>query len=194
MMNKFILSLLLISSTAMAATEPGFSGEELPIQTDRSRCIINAGGRMVDYGVMSRWQLQDTGRDGELTPGARTLPVTVACAFTQEFQLKIAGNSSMAGQVRYGNSGWLKLRVNNLRVDGRATGIIVTSPDEGTREVASGSSAVSDGSVFSPYRDGQKVTGRTVTFDMMLEPRLSERDSRVGAPTESEAGLRITLE
>lgn len=193
-MNIIIMLLLLLSGTATAAVESGFGDAEPPMQTDRSRCVISAGGSMVDYGVMSRWQLQETGRGGELTPGVRTIPVTVACAFTQDFRLRIAGHSSMAGQVRYGNSAWLKLRVSNLRVDGRSTGIVVTSPDEGAREVASGSSAVSDGSLFSPFSDGQRVTGRTVTFDLKLEPRLSEQDSRVGAPTESEAGLRITLE
>lgn len=194
MMNKFILALLLVCTTATAAMEPGFSGGEPLMQADRSHCVISAGGRMVDYGVMSRWQLQETGRGAELTPGVRTLPVTVACAYTQEFRLRMVGNSNLAGQVRYGNSGWLKMRVNNLRVDGRATGIVVSSPNESAREVASGSAAVSDGSLFSPYSEGQRVTGRTVTFNLILEPRLSERDSRVGAPTESEAGLRITLE
>lgn len=194
MMNKLILTLLMACTTATAAVEPGFSVGEPPIPEDRSRCVISAGSGTVDYGVMSRWQLLPTGRGGELTPGLRTLPVTIACAYSQDFRLRIAGSSSMAGQVRYGNSGWLKLRVSNLRVDGRATGIVVTSPDEGTREAASGSAAIVDGSLFSPHSDGQKVQGRTVTFDLKLEPRLSERDSRVGAPTESEAGLRITLE
>lgn len=194
MMNKFLMTLLLASTTATATVEPGFSDGDAPMQADRSRCVISAGGRMVDYGVMSRWQLQETGRGAELTPGVRTLPVTVACGYTQEFRLRMVGNSSLAGQVRYGNSGWLKMRVNNLRVDGRATGIVVSSVDEGAREVPSGSASVSDGSLFTPYSDGQRVTGRTVTFDLVMEPRLSERDSRVAAPTESEAGLRITLE
>lgn len=194
MMNKFNLMLLLVSITLTTTAASGVSDGQAPVQADRSRCVISAGGSTVNYGVMSRWQLQETYRGGELTPGIRTLPVTVACAFTQDFRMRIAGNSSTAGEVRYGNNGWLKLRVNNLRVDGRATGMVVTSPAEGAREAASGSATVSDGSVFSPCSDGQKVTGRTVTFDLIVEPRLSGRDTRVGAPTTSEAGIRITLE
>ncbi|CCG88530.1 hypothetical protein EPIR_3167 [Erwinia piriflorinigrans CFBP 5888] len=157
-------------------------------------CVIRTVREVIDYGVLSRWQLQETSRAGELTPGARTLPVTVACPYAQSFRLRIDGTSSVAGQVRYGRSGWLKLQASNLRVDGMFSGMTVASPDKGSRSVSVGNAALEDGSVIIPNNGGQAVTGRTVTFDLVIEPRLAEKDNRVTVPLESEAGLRITLE
>jgi hypothetical protein len=181
-----------LSAGAMAA-EAGFSAGNGSIQEDRSQCMIRAGREVVDYGVLSRWQLQETSRAGELTPGARSLPVTIACPYAQNFRISINGTSNVGRLVRYGRSGWLKLQATNLRVDGMPTGMTVESPDEGSRAVTSGTAALEDGSVIIPRNGGQIVTGRTVTFDLVLEPRLAEHASRVTAPLESEAGLRITL-
>ncbi|RMT64915.1 hypothetical protein ALP29_200417 [Pseudomonas syringae pv. avii] len=163
----------------------------LPIDT---RCSLTAGGGVVDYGTLSRWQLQDaqTGHNN-VTFGKRTLTINVACPFSQIMRLTVRGERSIRGDFRYGNRGSMIVRLFDAQIDGESVQIASNTPDGIIKGAVGDSVLLRPSESFSAISNGQLAKGKTFTARLEIDPTLPEADARVSAHEVNEANLTIEL-
>jgi hypothetical protein len=166
---------------------PGFTAMD-------SRCSLSAGGATVDYGVMSRWELQDaTGESNALTPGKRTVTVTVVCPYVQPMRLSLRGEAAANGNLRYGDKGHLRLHLREAELDGRSVQVATTTSNGVLNASPTSTLVLAPGQTFAAASGGAVASGRTLTLRLDLEPILPEGEARVSAQRISEAQLTLEL-
>ncbi len=190
---KPMLSIALLSAALTAgATEP--VNGNVAVMESAGECVIHVAREEIEYGVMTNWQLQKTDKPGVLTPGERTVPVTVTCAHSQPFNLRLSGERNARGQLRYGRYGWMRVQITNLHLDGKSVSFALRGGQGDNRQLVFGSAVLHEDSIITPWMDGHAARGRTMAFEIVLEPRVAEGNSSVSAPDVSEGSIRLTLE
>ena len=173
-----------------SSVKPVLGASILPID---ARCSISTGVRVIDYGTQSRWQLQDVGGSQQVTPGKRTLMVSVVCPYTQTMRLSVRGDKAGNGDLRYGERGSVSLHIQNAQLDEQDVQLTKTTPDG----VPGGSSVsqlrLQPGDIIAATRNGIITKGKRFTARVELTPVMAEGDSRVSARQYSEANLVLNL-
>lgn len=193
-LTTLILALLNSQKTVAASPENDRPIDPPSILPVDSHCSLSAGGAVVDYGALSRWQLQDaTGGVGSLTPGKRTLRVNVVCPYTQGMRLTLRGESASNGNLRYGDRGYMHIQLLDAQLDGETVQVATTTFDG----VLSGSPAsaltLQPGQTFAAITKGALAKGRSLTLSMEIEPILPEEETRVSSRRVSETQLTLEL-
>ncbi|WP_213878244.1 fimbrial protein [Pseudomonas sp. dw_358] len=183
-MNRYVVSLLLLGLTLESAARAATM--TLPVDV---RCTVSFGNDQVDYGTVSRWQLQDaqTGPH-EVTFGKRTLMLSVICPYSQTIRLRLYGERNASGDLRYGDRGRLILRLSDAQLDGKNVQLVSSRPDGVVEGSTHDSLWLQPGQVFAPGIDGKALTAR-----IEIEPILPETEARVGSLRSSESRFRIEL-
>ena len=196
MMKKCIpfgLLVTLLSGSAvqaMPAPQPDhFGAGGMP--QDR-RCTINVSSQDVDFGTLSRWQMQETGRGNTVSPGQRTLALSVSCPYSQPLHIMVQGEPAGDGNLRYGHAGSLQLDIHDAQVDGQPVQLIPVSRDRIRKGGEQAGLRLGPGSGVAASRNGSLVSGKTFTARLEVRPQLPERETRVTARQQSET--RLTLE
>lgn len=158
-----------------------------------NRCSLSVGAPVIDYGIQSRWQLQDAGGPQRVTPGKRSLTLYVNCPYSQAMHLTLRGERADNGELRYGNRGSVALRLKETQLDGQSVQVAAVTPDG----VINGGEQVSlrllpDNS-FAPVHNGRLLKGKSFTARIELEPIMPESAARVSARQVSEASLTLEL-
>lgn len=159
-----------------------------------ARCTLSLGNGTIDYGSLTRAQLQDvTGAHKAVTPGKRTILLTVVCPYTQSMQLVFRGDQTPRGYFRYGEHGSLRVRLAGIRMDGRAVQAVSTTPDGGVNGEVTEAEYLKVGQTISPSTNGKLARGKVLTARLEVEPILPEKAALVSHEKTSEANVSIEL-
>lgn len=192
LMITVVAGLLLGQSiTAQAAVTilPQMPGT-LPVDT---RCAISTGTPVIDYGSLSRGQLQDTVNRQTLTFGKRTLMLSVVCPYSQALQLTLRSGRAANGDAQYGDRGSLAVQVLDAQVDGSGVQLTTTTPEGIVEGAPQPSLRWKPGQSFVATRNGHVVQGKSFNARVEIEPLLPESAARVAGREVYEAALTIEL-
>lgn len=187
---------LVLTSNAIAASQknhiqppPDMAAQ--PVQG--SRCTVSAGSANIDYGSLTRGQMQNlSGRGSSLTPGLRSLPITVSCPYSRVMTLTINGDRAANGSLRYGEYGSIRMHLKNAQVDGHSVLLAYTTANGEIIGATVSSQELLPGKSVSAIVNGRPIQGYSLTAELEILPILPERASRVWERTLNEA--RLTLE
>lgn len=157
------------------------------------RCTLSAGGQVIDYGHLSRWQLQQASNSQNLTFGKRELMLSVFCPFSQTMTFRLLGDRAANGELAYGHHGSLGFRVLEAQVDGRAVQLTLVTPGGITQGVAAWDVKLLAGQSFTASQNGQLVQGKSFNARIEVEPTLPEVSARVSGRQSAESNLTIEL-
>lgn len=189
-MLRPILLLLLcgLSSQKVIAT---LSTPALQPSASQSECNIKVNNKNIDYGQVSRWQLEKAdGASGLLTHGKRIVAADVVCTTAKPLQISVEGRRNEYGNFLYGRKGTLKLSLISLTVNGEAA-----LPDEITspfpqKENLSMPQKIMPGDVIVV---GKKNPVTQMTLQFEVEPLLTGSELNVPQRTENQGGFILTL-
>lgn len=193
-MKRFSLALfsaLLLSLTAQADLPPPvISGAD----TADTRCSLTLSATHIDYGTLSRGQLQEaSGAPQTLTPGKRQLMVSVLCPYTQTLRLTVHGEANPRGDFRYGSSAKMRVKLSSAQLDNQDVQLALSTPDGVLLKGAAGSWDVQPEQTFTPVISGQPAKGKALMLRLELEPVLTESEARISSRETSEASLNLEL-
>lgn len=194
--GRWLLALLMGVTGVSAAAPAPFPGLEvnpLPTLPPDTRCSLSVSNPVVDYGVMSRWQLEDMGV-GSVSPGTRSLTVSVVCPYPRAMLLRVEGEGSEQGGLRYGERGTTRLRLLDAQMDGNAVALRTVTPAGIITEIGGHILALNAGQRLAPVTQGKLAEGKTLTARLEIQPVLAKVDARVGSPQRSETMLTLTLD
>ncbi|MCU4369582.1 hypothetical protein [Acinetobacter courvalinii] len=165
---------------------------EMTILPVENLCEVSISNPDVDYGVLSRWQLQDVvGR--QVSFGKRTLTLSVVCPFKQTMRVVLRSSRSQEGQLQFGDQGRMSVRVIDAELEGKSTELGSIN-SEGILKGAS-----KDHLYLRPdfgmvaTQNGQPIKGKTFTARLEIEPLMSEKAARVTSLQVSEANFTLEL-
>lgn len=162
---------------------------QLPVDT---RCEVSTSSPVIDYGNLSRGQLQDRAGGRQLTPGQRTMTLNVTCPFSQTLRLKLLGDRAANGDLRYGHRGSLSLRIVNARLDGENVQMAANRGNGRQDKAGRSELSLQPGDSITVIRNGQPARGKNFTARIEVEPVIPLSAARASARETSEA--RITLD
>ncbi|MFP7606515.1 MULTISPECIES: DUF1120 domain-containing protein [Serratia] len=189
-MKRFMaLAGLLASLTAQSAElEPA----QLIPHPAESRCSVSASTDQIDYGRQTRWQLRTTPGTALLSPGERPVTIRVACPYRQTLRLKLQGETGPNGRLRYGDRGYLQVRLDSAQIDGHPANLTLSSAGEAETTVTL-PAMMPTNAVLTAGEPGRAEIGRSLSLQISLTPLLTEQDSRVSAQTDSRGALSFVL-
>ncbi|WP_343550978.1 fimbrial protein [Pantoea sp.] len=184
-MKAISVVLFFMFSTSARASE---FNPSLPAE---KRCIISASERDIDFGVQSRGQLQESNGGRRLSPGKRNLMINVVCPFAQTMVIAIQGDRAANGNLRYGDRGDVILRLLDVNLDGQHVQIVDTSAQGDA--AATNDMLLQPGQYVAATRNGQRLTGKTFSARIEIEPMVPEGDARVTQPHTTQSQLSLEL-
>ncbi|MGP0955598.1 fimbrial protein [Serratia sp. CY68758] len=194
--GRWLLALLMGVAGASAADPimpPGQESSPMPTLPPDTRCSLSVSNPVVDYGMMSRWQMEDMGA-GNVSPGTRTLMVSVVCPYSRTMILRVEGEASELGGLRYGERGATRLRLLDAQLDGNAVELRAITPAGVITDSGGHILALNAGQRLAPVMQGRLAEGKALTVRLEIQPVLAEGDARVGSRQRSETMLTLTLE
>ncbi|MGP2408153.1 hypothetical protein [Yersinia sp. 2545 StPb PI] len=190
----FIALMLGWGLSSLAGAEPALTEAQPPSLLVDTRCSLSLGGGVIDYGNQSRGQLQAASPGGNtLTPGKRTLTLSVVCPYTQPLRLALRGDRSGNGELRYGERGSVVVRLFDMQRDGESVQIMPVTPDGGVTGSASESQRLQPGQAVGATLNRQLVKGKVFSVRVEIEPIMTNEEARVGVSTTKESLLTLEL-
>lgn len=193
-MKTFIATVMLgmiitqgVNAKVQVQNMPNLSGINGGIN---SGCHFSVSSTQIDYGEMSRWQLQDVSNGRTVTPGKRTLTLTAVCPFSQKIRLAVRGNRSSHGEIRYGDRGWISLNIVDAQLDGKSVQMSGITADN---QIKGLTNKLIPGEYFAATLNGQFARGKSFTARLEITPEIPETAARVASQQSSEAALTIEL-
>lgn len=188
--NLFAASLMLVTFCSLASEHVNGHFPPAPQMPVDSRCQISTSNSNVDYGLQSRWQMQDVdGSSQAATPGKRQLSVTVVCPFTHDMRIKVMGERNIRGGFRYGTAGELRVRIISAQLDGESVSIALTTSGGAMLGAPQETLALLPNQTFSAVRGNQPAQGKAFNVRLEIEPVLRDQDARVGSRQANESSL-----
>ncbi|MBE4810065.1 MULTISPECIES: fimbrial protein [unclassified Enterobacter cloacae complex] len=189
------VSLLLFSVCALATPSGSGHFQQAPqIPAVDPRCQISTSTTDIDYGLQSRWQMQDVdGRRQAVTPGKRQLSVTVVCPYTHNMRLKVMGGRTVRGEFRYGASGELQVRVTGAQLDGRDVPVALTSSAGALLGAPQEILTLLPDQTFSAVSGNLPSQGKTFNVRLEIQPVLTDNDARVSSRQANGASVSFEL-
>ncbi|KHN51566.1 DUF1120 domain-containing protein [Pectobacterium fontis] len=157
-----------------------------------TRCNLSVSNPVVDYGIMSRWQLQDLAR-GSVSPGMRSLMFNAVCPYTRTIKLLVQGEGGERGDLRYGEHGVTRLRLMDVQLDGHAVELRTLTSTGELKNGGSHAMMLTPGTQLIPVLDGRPVRGKALTARLEIQPILAESEAQVSSPLRSESMLTFSL-
>lgn len=198
-MNVFCgrwLLVLLMGVTGANAADPitpsGLETTPMPTLPPDTRCRLSVSNPVVDYGMMSRWQLEDIGV-GSVSPGTRSLTISVVCPYSRTMSLRVEGEASEGG-LRYGEHGTTHLHLLDAQLDGNAVELRSVTPAGVITDSGGYRLALNAGQRLAPVIQGRLAEGKTLTARLEIQPVLAEGDAHVSSRQRSETMLTLTLD
>lgn len=193
-MKKYALALFLVMATSgcLAAGPVSVSSDPGAIQMPDARCQMSVSNSNVDYGLQSRWQMQDVdGTSQAVTPGKRQLSVTVICPYTHAMRLTVLGDRTPRGEFRYGDTGKLLVRVISAQLDGQTVSVALSTPEGLLRSAPQDTLVVLPNQPFSAVTGNQPAHGKALNVRLEIQPMVTDNDARVSSRQVSESTLSV---
>ncbi|WP_354678031.1 hypothetical protein [Cupriavidus plantarum] len=149
-----------------------------------SHLMVSEGG--LDYGPMTRYRLESSGRGTDLSLGKRRMTMNVTCNRASMlgivFRAPSVGTEYVFGSVG-GKSGKVTLLMSEAQVDGQPAQL-GNATGAGTLPATLGSSArFTPGQAIVPVIDGRPAQGMRFSATVEIDPTVPRGDSQVAAPT-----------
>jgi len=172
-----VLSLCLLALTLPMAGEAA-----------AGQCSVSLSQPQVDYGRLLRGELlgEQPGRH-EVFLGTRLSQLNVVCPDAVPMVLRLDGVPAGTDGFRFGQSGSLRLRFKQARVDGQA--VVLVQEQAG----ASVSAQLRPGVTVVAQSAGRPVTGRTLSAQIEIDTYLPSAATAVRSETRLEGGVRFEL-
>lgn len=168
-------------------------GPQMMQPTD-DRCSLSTSSSTVDYGIQSRWQLQEVAGNAQaLTPGRRQLMLMVMCPYNHSLRLTFHGDANSRGDFQYGRTGGMAVKVLSAQLDSRDVQLALSTPEGVLLKSPVSTLALSPEQTLTPVVNGQSAQGKALTLQIELVPVLSESEARVTRQEASEASLQVEL-
>lgn len=193
LLTSLILIFALTPLSKASSAYPGVVEQALPSLPVDTRCSLSIGTPVIDYGSQSRWQLQDTTNSNEVTPGKRTLMLSVTCPYTQTMRLALHGDRSANGTLRYGAQGHVNIRLLEAQLDGQTVQVVTLTPGNSINDTPSDIIQLRPGDSFAAVRNGHLAKGKSFTARLEIEPVLTDSAARVSAHQTNESNLTLEL-
>jgi hypothetical protein len=190
----FFVVLVLIPSTGAIATRSDTLVIGASALLEGTQCMVTVGPTTINYGSLSRWQLQKSGVAQHLTPGKRTLILTVTCPFNQEIRLSMEGNAAPNGQLRYGEEGYATVRLSEVMADGHEAMVALIEGDGNVVDTSETSLFIKPGSRWEVVNARGKVRARSVTARLEVEPIIPDWAAKVSGEQVSESALTLSVD
>lgn len=185
--GRWALALLIATGSAGAA---GFGVmPELPVE---SRCTLWVSSPVVDYGQLSRWQLQEM-PGGKVTLGRRSVTLSVACPYTQTIKLLVQGDASEHGGLRYGRHGYTRFRLLDAQLDGNPVELRPLSQAGLPMDTHGQVLPLAAGQRITPVVQGRLAEGKAFMARLEIQPVMTEDEARAPSRQRSESTLTLTL-
>lgn len=192
---RWSLALLMgitFTSTANTPIPLGIGGSMVPPMPADTNCTMSVSSPVVDYGLMSRGQLQNLPGEN-VTPGSRSLTLSVVCPYSRTMKLLVEGESREHGELRYGKRGVTQFRLLDVQLDGHPVELqTLTSAGELTGADSLKTSLLV-GQRWIPVILGRFAEGKTLTARLDIQPMIPETEVRVSSPQLSESMLTLRL-
>lgn len=192
-LKSVLLCLVLGQSVQAQSVEYGGAQKMMPPITIDPRCQMSVSSPEIDFGEMSAGQLQELPGGRKLSPGKRTLTLSVSCPFSQPMRLMLRGERATNGEVRYGSKGSVELRMLDAQLDGQTIGLAIESDDRRRHRAGRPDVVLKPGDEVIAVRDGQPARGKNFSARIDVEPVLPERATRVPARETSTAMMVLEL-
>ncbi|RSB24209.1 fimbrial protein [Enterobacter cloacae] len=166
---------------------------QIPTLPLDAHCNLSVSNPVVDYGVMSRWQLEDIGT-GSLSPGTRSLKLSVVCPYSRTIILRVEGESSEQGGLRYGERGITRLRLQDAQLDNKAVKLRTVTPTSVITESGEYTLALNVGQQLAPVIQGRLAEGKVLTAQLEIQPVMAESETRVSSWLHIETMLTLILD
>lgn len=193
--KRWPLALLIGITFASSANTPaplGIGGSMVPELPPDTRCTMSVSNPVVDYGLMSRGQLQEL-PGGNVTPGSRSLTLSVVCPYSRIIKLLVQGEGREHDELRYGKRGVTKFRLSDVQLDGHPVELQTLSLTGEPTSAASLTTPLLVGQQWVPIKLGRFAEGKTLTARLDIQPIIPETEARVSSPQRSESMLTLRL-
>lgn len=164
----------------------------IPGITD-SRCHLSVSNAVIDYGELSRWQLQEVANGRALTPGKRTLTFNALCPFSQTMRLMVFGDKASNGELRYGDQGKVLMKISDAQLDGKSVQLSAMTSDNRLTGAAFDAKQLKPGERIAATVNGRKAIGKVFSAKIEIIPLMPEGAARVASRQRSEAAMTIEL-
>lgn len=162
-----------------------------PVDT---RCALTTGSGIIDYGTLSRGQLITVPGDNKLvTPGIRTLALSVMCPYSRTMRLSLRGEHASNGDVLYGSHGSIHLILRDAQMDGQMVQMTAATSAGVLNGAPASNLSLQPGQSMVATLNGLPVKGKTLTVSMDVEARMTDADTRVTAQQVSTSTLILDL-
>lgn len=192
-MKKALLvtSLLLVAFNGFTSQHVNWNLPQAPqMPVPDPHCQLSTSNSSVDYGLQSRWQMQDVeGRSQSVTPGKRQLSVTVVCPFTQNMRLKVMGDRTVRGGFRYGEKGELQVRIISAQLDGERVPVALTTSAGALMSAPQEALALLPNQTFSAVKGNHAAQGKAFNVRLEIQPVLTDQDARTSSRQANESSL-----
>ncbi|MGR7043433.1 fimbrial protein [Klebsiella aerogenes] len=156
-------------------------------------CRLSVGNQTIDYGNLSRWQLEEFKGGQQVSPGKRSTSLSVVCPYSQVMSLAVRGDKAANGELRYGGEGYLSIRLSDVQLDGQTVQLVETTPEGVRRGTPAEELKLAPGKYFSVLSNNQLARGKMLSARMEIEPMLPEHAARVSARQLNESSLTLEL-
>lgn len=190
---SFTVGLCIFVSIQVSAAKIDINplGEMTIIPID-NLCQLSVSNPNVDYGVLSRWQLQNV-TDRYLSFGRRTFTLSVACPFSQTMRVVLRSNRSHEGQLQFGEQGHMSLRVLDAELDGKSTELSSINAEGTLKGVSKDYLYLRPDLGMVATQNGQSIKGKTFTARLEMEPVTTEKAASVTSLQVSKANFTLEL-
>lgn len=191
--GRWSLGLLIVVNFICVAApiiHPDARISEVPALPPDTRCNLSVSSPVVDYGMMSRGQLQEMAGGG-FSMGGRLLTLNVVCPYTRTMKLQVQGERDSRGWLRYGDLGSVRLRLLDALLDGNAVELRALNPMDEITE--SSVQEVNVGKLLAPVGPGRLAEGKMFEVRFEIEPILTESGSRVNRQQLGETALTFVI-
>ncbi|TDA48291.1 hypothetical protein [Burkholderia pyrrocinia] len=183
---KIAAHTLLAVWLATAAAHSAASGAD-------SRCQLAVGVSHLDFGTLTRAQLQAAG-GANLTPGTRSVPVSVTCSRPRAIKLAVQGERNTDGQFLHGRYGVLRVRLTGAQLDGRPVALVRISSKGTLVSQPANAVTVAPGDVVSIVEGASSPKGQRLTLALDSEPLLPDAATRVASTDSHETRVTVRIE
>lgn len=142
-------------------------------------CDIRLSGAEVDYGRMTRAELQVTRSAGPVSIGKRQIALNVVCRQAQPFELQFDGLAASAEAYRFGKSGYFTLNLRQALVDGQPALIAQTARNGAPPGAVSDNLRLPPQASAAVVRDNRPLAGKTLTLQIEVETFVDDATTRV---------------
>lgn len=175
--------LLFLSEQAIAIS--------LDIAPQPQKCQISGSLANLDFGTHTRADLQITSQ-GKLNLGRKITHISVTCLYPQKMILSITGNTADQ-QFSWGEAGKVRATIQDAQLDGNSAMMSRLKHKEAPLSVGFTSLKLSPGEYFTLSEKGKQISGRQLTFSLVIEPELEGDKVKLNRPYTGQSLLSLQL-